>query len=430
MTVQAAIVSRSERSFTVQVEVPYHKDMLKAEELILECVNAVGNESTAEILSQFDTNGSPIMLRAERLTSKGSEPKAYQTPYGEITIDRHVYQSNHGGQTYCPLEVGARIVVTSTPKFAKIVASKYAEFGSARVLVDLEENHSRSVARSYIQNLAEAVAAGITAKEGDWSYDVGEFDRAVKSVSIGLDGTCMLLCEDGFREAMVGTIALYDRHGERLHTTYTAATPEYGKEHFIGRFENEIGLIKARFPKAEYIGLADGAKSNWPFLQKHTDKQVIDFWHATQYLSKAADVMLGGKQNQAAKEDWLEMACHKLKHNYGGASRLLKEMNEYASGQKLSEAKKKDIDSAISYFKNNKSRMRYHEQVAANQPIGSGVTEAACKVIVKQRLCGSGMKWKETGASSVLRLRTMTYTGGRWQQFWSKVSQYGMPIAA
>jgi len=31
--------------------------------------------------------------------------------------------------------------------------------------------------------------------------------------------------------------------------------------------------------------------------------------------------------------------------------------------------------------------------------IGSGVTEAACKTIVKQRLCQSGMKWLELGAS-------------------------------
>ncbi len=42
------------------------------------------------------------------------------------------------------------------------------------------------------------------------------------------------------------------------------------------------------------------------------------------------------------------------------------------------------------------------------EPIGSGVTEAACKVIVKQRLCCSGMKWKESGAAAVLSLRCLT----------------------
>ena len=32
-------------------------------------------------------------------------------------------------------------------------------------------------------------------------------------------------------------------------------------------------------------------------------------------------------------------------------------------------------------------------------PIGSGGTVAACITIIKQRLCCSGMRWKETGAA-------------------------------
>jgi hypothetical protein len=51
--------------------------------------------------------------------------------------------------------------------------------------------------------------------------------------------------------------------------------------------------------------------------------------------------------------------------------------------------------------------------MAANEPIGSGVREAACKVIVKQRLCGSGMKWTEGGGAVVLSLRTLSYTPRR-----------------
>ena len=74
--------------------------------------------------------------------------------------------------------------------------------------------------------------------------------------------------------------------------------------------------------------------------------------------------------------------------------------------------------------------MDYPPLVEAAIPIGSGVTEAACKVLVKQRLCGSGMKWKEQGAAAVLSLRCLTYTTERWSQFWSKVDQYGSPVAA
>ena len=46
--------------------------------------------------------------------------------------------------------------------------------------------------------------------------------------------------------------------------------------------------------------------------------------------------------------------------------------------------------------------MNYWESAAANHVIGSGVTEAACKTIVKQRLCKSGMRWKNKGAAVIL----------------------------
>ena len=58
-------------------------------------------------------------------------------------------------------------------------------------------------------------------------------------------------------------------------------------------------------------------------------------------------------------------------------------------------------------------------------PIGSGVTEAACKTVVKQRLCGSRMKWKHSGAATVLGLRSLILTKGRWDQFWSKIDRFG-----
>ena len=74
--------------------------------------------------------------------------------------------------------------------------------------------------------------------------------------------------------------------------------------------------------------------------------------------------------------------------------------------------------------------MDYATWVEEDLPIGSGVTEAACKVLVKQRLCGSGMKWKEPGAAAVLSVRCLTYTTERWSQFWNKIDRYGFPVAA
>ena len=88
---------------------------------------------------------------------KGLVTKQYQTPYGVTEVARHVYQTSAGGETFCPLDKEARIVVSSTPRFAKQISHKFAEMASTQVAKDLEENHNRKVARSYLQNIADAI---------------------------------------------------------------------------------------------------------------------------------------------------------------------------------------------------------------------------------------------------------------------------------
>ena len=57
--------------------------MLEGEEAIQEAINEAGSLMTGEMLSQFDTDGSPIMIGAVKWTSKGLISKTYQTPYGK-----------------------------------------------------------------------------------------------------------------------------------------------------------------------------------------------------------------------------------------------------------------------------------------------------------------------------------------------------------
>jgi hypothetical protein len=45
-------------------------------------------------------------------------------------------------------------------------------------------------------------------------------------------------------------------------------------------------------------------------------------------------------------------------------------------------------------------------------------------------MCLSGAKWVEKGARIVLSLRALVLTKDRWDQFWKKVNQYGIPVAA
>ena len=228
-------------------------------------------------------------------------------------MDRHVYQSTRGGRQYCPLEKDARIFLTATPGFVKLLSCQYAELGSSRALFDLQHCHGRSIARSYLKSIGDAVGGVAQAKEQAWTYAPPQLDKPVKSVSVGIDGTCKLLTEGGWRESMVGTISLHDGEGQRLHTIQMGATPEYGKKTFYDRFDQELSKVKERYPKASYVAIADGARSNGSYLRSRTDRQWVDFWHAVGYLGQAADALFSGKRQGVARKEWLDQACHRLK---------------------------------------------------------------------------------------------------------------------
>src|SRR4028119_1647601 len=303
----ATIINETADGLTLQVVIKFNRSMLEAEKAICDALNEAGTLATANFLKRFDTDGLAIVMGQTKLTSKGTVDKEYQTPYGATRVSRHVYQSATGGKTFCRLDREARIVTSATPRFAMQLSHKYAEGSAVRVLEDLKLNHNRAIAKAYVQNVAEAVAAVAMVKEEQWSYQVPELQADVITIGIGIDGTCLLMCQDGWREAMVGTISLYDKAGERLHTTYIGATPEYGKKTFFQRMETEIAKISASFPTALKVGVADGAKTNWPFLTKHTARQILDFYHATEYLTQVADAQF--TRDSRARKQWLNDAC-------------------------------------------------------------------------------------------------------------------------
>ena len=224
MTVK--ITSSKKNELVLEVTIPLKATLLHGEQCIEQVLNEAGVIASAELLQRFDTDGGAIQVGPTKLTSKGRVEKAYQTPYGEARVKRHVYQTAKGGATFCPLETQARILNSATPKLAKMISHKYSKLSVDEVKLDLQSNHGRALSRGYIQKVSETVGVLAQAKEEQWSYTTPLLETPVATVSLGLDGTTIHLREQGYRETMVGTIALYDAKGERLHTTYIGASPE------------------------------------------------------------------------------------------------------------------------------------------------------------------------------------------------------------
>ena len=422
----AKVLSRSGTAVTVAVTVRLEGSLLEMEGAIQEATNALGCCVTEEALKRFDSDGSPIRVGALKLTARGRDPKPYQTPYGVVEVERYVYQTSRGGRIYCPLEQQARIVRGATPLFASQISHKYAQLNARAVQTDLEQNHGRKIATSYIQHVAEWVGDIAAAKEEDWEYALPRLAGGIATVVASLDGAMIPMADsDAWREAMVATLSFYDHDGERQHTLYLAAAPEYGKHAFSERFAREIARAKQHHPEARWLGIADGAPSNWAFLEQHTQRQLIDFFHASEYIGKLAQARWPQRHAEDQRAAWQHAHCNRLKHDRGVLEELVAEAARLSRLSSLSQTLRDDAYSAWTYFNNHRHQMDYPGFLAEGLPIGSGVTEAACKSLVKQRLCASGMRWKTKGAKIVLSLRALTNTVGRWSQFWQKIDQFG-----
>ena len=302
----ATIENNADDSITVSVTFTPGPSMFESELTLQSALNEAGAAATGDCLSRFDTDGGKVVLGGRKMTAEGRVPKIYQTPYGEIAVGRHVYQCSSGGAVYCPLERDARIMRTATPLYAKPVAINSPTPTAGTAVTDIAQ-HGRVVTRSYIGEVASDVASVVVEKEDCWIYAVpgAPAGSRVRTVGIGVDGTCTLCVGDGWRQVML----------------------------------DEFEKVRAK---------------------------------------------LGDRARRAAA-----------------------------------------LDRAISYIGNHLPRMDYHLHGLLGLPIGSGVTEAACKSVVKERLCGSGMKWGSQGAADVLELRAMVKSKGRWEEFWSKAARFG-----
>jgi hypothetical protein len=421
----AEIIFQNNDEITLQITVKLSGNLMDMESSILDCCNEMGCLATKEALKKFDTDGSPLKLGDTKMTARVKDNKIYQTPYGSVDLKRYVYQTSKGGKIYCPLEANGRIIRGATPRFAKQLSHKYSIMNAPSVCADLEDNHHRKISHSYLQAVSDWVGTIAQAKEEIWTYEIPKLNAAITSIVLSLDGAMVLIREDGYREAMVGNLSLYDEKGERQHTIYIGEAPEYGKGTFLQRMETEIAKLKKQYPNALYLGIADGAQSNWTFLEKHTEYQLLDFFHVTEYLSNVSYAAYPGKTDKPKRDIWLKEHCELLKHESNAVEDIITKMEKLARKTSLTKTVKDKLSAALTYFTNHRHMMDYATNILKQLPIGSGVTEAACKTLVKQRLCGSGMRWKKQGAKVILSLRALVQSKGRWQQFWDNIQQFG-----
>ena len=163
-----------------------------------------------------------------------------------------------------------------------------------------------------------------------------------------------------------------------------------------------------------YVALTDGSEALQTRMQSQFPEftLVLDFIHADEYLWKAANVLLGETAPQRTswvEERTLQMLC-------GKTEAIVEEFGQLALRKDLSPATVKTLLSVVAYYKRNLAFMQYERYLALGWPIATGVIEGACRHLVKDRCELSGMRWTQSGAEALLRLRSVAENGD-WEAF-------------
>jgi hypothetical protein len=130
---------------------------------------------------------------------------------------------------------------------------------------------------------------------------------------------------------------------------------------------------------------------------------MIDYDHACQDVQQRAEVMCGpGTESQC----WAKRMREQLKTRANGVARVLQSAAALRHTLGLW-GQTKVYEHAYAYLKKRRRWMRYQSYRRQQWPIGSGITEAACKIVFTQRLKRSGMSWTIAGGQVILDLRVI-----------------------
>lgn len=162
------------------------------------------------------------------------------------------------------------------------------------------------------------------------------------------------------------------------------------------------------------IALCDGCSPLQVRLAKYFPDflQILDFIHANEYLWKVANALFG--ETDPRRVDWMKQ--HTLQLLSGKTKRLIAEFRRLAKQPKRRKSIRTQLLVTANYFQRNLSCMDYPTYLAHGYPIASGVIEGACRHLVKDRCELSGMRWSQSGAESLLRLRAVAENND-WEEY-------------
>jgi hypothetical protein len=412
-------------------------------------LKAIADEICASVLEQ-ELNGlepdrkekMPRQVRYHKQTYRINKktPVQVSTRFGKITLRSFYYLNREEGESglhplYLRLGIGPGM---ATPALAERVARMAVDHTQTEVRAWLLQEHGvtwtntrlRAVLADFRRRLLPFVAQGQKAKLLAWLFQAeSSRGRNRPVLAAGRDGVMVPMRNGHYQEASTATVSVYDRRRRRLGTIYLGRMPESKQTSLSRELTSLLTEVLKDYtgPRPRLVYVTDKGSAPEEYyrrvLKKMRDPRnpeqklpwewVLDFYHVCGYVSKMADALFGVETREGRA--WYVKMRHWLRHRRQGAANVERSAKQHLATRSLTAAEKAEFWKAYRFVRRNNRWMDYPEYRRRGLPIGSGVTEAACKTVFTQRFKRSGMRWNAETGQVILDLRTI-YLSGIWKE--------------
>jgi hypothetical protein len=354
------------------------------------------------------------------------QQRRLQTLHGEVRLQRAYYYCQRCHQSYCPYDAALGLVDEVSPGLRPLVCLA----GTLLPFTDAAEDVLRRFAgvrlsASTVLRCTEAAGERLRAqlKEGRMVRPTQPEPGWKATPALGRPVAYIGL--DAFSVPMQGPGATQAEH--RMLYTALLYTPDKRHTRYLVDFELDALAAQVRSlarscgvgEVKDLIAITDGGNGLEEALQRHLAENlvtVLDWYHAAEHVCDFASVL--HPSDEAARRAWAQQAKGIL-YEQGGEA-LLRHLRTLTLPERAPAELREEYRQLVGYFENNRHRTDYPRYRERGWDIGSGPTEAGCKII-GERLKGSGMRWVEEGAATVGALRALYISGGKvWDGFWAQ----------
>jgi hypothetical protein len=348
------------------------------------------------------------------------------TVHGELHVKRAYYYCHRCHQSFIPYDEVLGLVDEISPGLMPLVCLAGTLLPFADAAEDVLKRFSGvRTSTSTVLRCTEAAGERLRAQqkqgrmvqptqaEPKWT---APRDAGQPTAYVGLDAFSVPMQGAGAGKAehrMLYTALLYTPKKE--HTRYLVDFELDALAEQVRSQAAAVGVTQV----SELIAVTDGGNGLEEALQRHLAENlttILDWYHAAEHLCDFAKVWHA--RDEPARTQWQQQTKGIL-YEQGGEA-LLTHLHALDLPPGTSAEVHEELRKLIGYFENNRHRTDYPNYRQKGWDIGSGPTEAGCKII-GERLKGSGMRWVEEGAATVAALRALYVSGGKlWDGFWSQ----------